>query len=325
MDLLRQAKFEGIIESTLPSCDGQTMCLDEIDMDGEKYLGMSTRCETRFYWASAKYLTITEDMYAQAANGTVPQETQKWVILTKSGCLKMLREEFPLAGDRVLIDSGCSEADAYHDTEFWALTDPKYLEHSLNEADDVFSIVDAHLNNSRRYAYFVNRTKSYVDPATGDGNCTCVSSTEEDKLGTLMTSRRHMHLVHETYEHSLWNQFGHCDGHVLRLRIFPPSPPPPEGTAAPPAPPLLLWETPVAFGSFAVSGLWLCFCFICCGACVGGRIRGKGRNKWWGVREMRIDRPPIANGDASDNRIFSVGGSFLESLPPASRPLLSGP
>jgi len=298
------------------------MCLDEIEVDGRKFLGLTTQCQTRIHWVNAKYLTLTEDEhYGTAANGTVPAETQKWVMMTSSGCMKMLRDEFPLAGDLIELDSQCTEADASHDTEFFALTHPRYLDQSLNEIEDVFSIVDAHQNNSRRYSYFINQTLAYVNPETGS-NCSCVNSEEGAKLGTLLTSRRHMHRVHEDYEHSYWSTYSECDGHIFRLYIFPPSPPPPEGLAPPPAPPLFYWTAPVAVGSFAVSGLWLCFCFICCGACVGGRVYGRGRSKWWGVREMRIDRHPIGGGDASDNVIFNTGSRFLSGLPPASVPLL---
>ena len=301
------------------------MCLDEIEVGDRKFLGMSSRCDTRLYWNNQRYLTLTEEQhYGPAENGTVPAESQKWVIMTPSGCLKMLRSEFPDGGDLIEIDSGCSNTEANSDTEFWAITPPDHLEVSLNTlGTDAFSLVDGHQNNSRRFAFWTNLTTEIYD-VTKNKTCSCVSAEEDRKMDTLLVSRHHLHLRHENELHNYFMQKDECSGHTFVLVPFSPSPPPPDGDAAPPAPPLFVHEIKVATGSLAVGGLWFCCCFLLC-IPLGQRIRGNGRSKWWGTREMRISRQPIANGDASDNRAFGFGGSFLERLPPASRPLLSGP
>ncbi|MDA9633410.1 hypothetical protein N9S81_00560, partial [bacterium] len=167
-----------------------------------------------------------------------------------------------------------------------------------------------------------NATTEVFD-ATKNKTCSCVSSDEERKLDTLLVSRRHMHLVHENEIHDYFASQDECSGHTFVLVPFSPSPPPPEGSTPPPAPPIFEWEIRVATGGVAVSGLWFLCCFAGCFGFFGARrMRGTGRSKWWGTRELRIDRPPLGKPD--DEVIFSTGSnSFVQSLPAATRPLLS--
>ena len=90
----------------------------------------------------------------------------------------------------------------------------------------------------------------------------------------------------------------------------------------------------------SVGGFFLCFCAGCAFLALNGRVRGVGRSKWWGVQEMRIDRPPLggtvnrayyptsagarvvapeAESVASRTTVVSTGG-FFASLPRAERP-----
>jgi hypothetical protein len=80
-------------------------------------------------------------------------------------------------------------------------------------------------------------------------------------------------------------------------------------------------------GAFMSTGFFF-FCFFSCCAFVGlnGRVRGVGRSKWWGVEEMRIDRPPLGgpgnrayyptSGNAAAAPV-AIPGGFFASLPSA--------
>ena len=94
----------------------------------------------------------------------------------------------------------------------------------------------------------------------------------------------------------------------------------PDDNNPPPAPPYILWEQQMVAGSFASSGFFFfCFCGFCAWCGLNGRVRGGGRNKWWGTKEMRIDRPPL--GGANDRGYFATqssiapSGDFFSSLP----------
>jgi hypothetical protein len=107
--------------------------------------------------------------------------------------------------------------------------------------------------------------------------------------------------------------------------LFPPSPPPPSPSedTPPPAPPYILWEEKMVAGAFTSTGFFFfCFCGFCAWCGLNGRVRGGGRSKWWGVEEMRIDRPPL--GEKEDRGYFptqmQAGSSvFLASLPLATQ------
>jgi hypothetical protein len=92
-------------------------------------------------------------------------------------------------------------------------------------------------------------------------------------------------------------------------------------------------------GAFMTTGMFfLCFFSCCAWLGLNGRVRGTGRSKWWGVEEMRIDRPPLggpgnrayyptsgraggagrAVASARETIISSPGG-FFASLPSAER------
>ena len=80
-------------------------------------------------------------------------------------------------------------------------------------------------------------------------------------------------------------------------------------------------------GAFASSGMFfLCFCSCCAWLGLNGRVRGGGRNKFFGVQSMRIDRPPLGG---PGNRAYyptsapagpaQTPGGFFASLPSAER------
>ena len=331
MDIVKAATFEAVIQSSITSCDGRALCLEEVDFgDGEIFIGLGTKCETRMRWTNENYMTLTdEEHYSQAQNGTVPQESQKWVITSKSGCLKQgvlpsVDQEYT-DGHRLAVDPAC---DTGHDSEFWAIVSPTHANDSLHSIDQPFTLVESHENRTRRLAYYANTTTPNYFNDVKQRNCTCVDF-ENDPLGALMVTQAHVHAFRpENEETYFWNRDS-CDGHVLHVLILPPSPPPPspddDSGNAPPAPPYILWEQRVVSGAFASTGV---FFFICCGFCtwcgLNGRVRGGGRNKWWGVNAMRIDRPPL--GGSEDRGYFStqahhIAGSsvFLSSLPLATQ------
>ena len=94
-------------------------------------------------------------------------------------------------------------------------------------------------------------------------------------------------------------------------------------------------------GAFMTTGMFfLCFFSCCAWLGLNGRVRGVGRSKWWGVEEMRIDRPPLggpgnrayyptssaAGGAAgvvapSREGVVASPGGFFASLPSAERVL----
>ena len=299
-------------------------------MGGEIFIGLGTKCEQRFFWTNERYLTLTdEEHYALAQNGTVPAETQKWVITSKSGCLRQLNDFYPeigqeyAGGHRLAVDSAC---DTGHDSEFWAIASPYYANLSLHDLDTPFTLVESHDNRTRRLAYYANTTTPYTPAETeggGGGNCTCVDF-ENDPLGALMVTQAHVHEKRADETESYFYARDHCDGHVLHVLIFPPSPPPPSPSdfAPPPAPPYILWQEKMVGGAFATTGLWFfTFCTFCAWCGLGGRVRGGGRSKWFGfgTDELRINRPPKI-GVENDRGYFptqspSASVGFFGSLP----------
>ena len=87
-------------------------------------------------------------------------------------------------------------------------------------------------------------------------------------------------------------------------------------------------------GAFMTTGMFfLCFFSCCAWLGLNGRVRGVGRSKWWGLEEMRIDRPPLGGPGnrayyptssavaPSPEGIVSSPGGFFASLPSAERVL----
>lgn len=319
--------FEAVIQSTLTTCTGERLCLEEVSVNGEIFIGVGTRCEERFRWVAQLYEPLTEqEHYGRAQNGTVPAETQKWVIKSKSGCLKQLRYYYPWnqgvgEGDRLGVDPAC---EVGHDTEFWGLASPLHVDETLDGVTEAFSIVESHVNHTRRGVYYVNATTPYT---TSEGqNCTCVNPAA-DPLSALLRMQTHLHLRHPTPERDYFAVRDACDGHVFNTVIFPPSPPPPvlddNNNDPPPAPPYYLHEVKAATGAVATTGMFF-FGFCACCATLGltTAVRGRDRGKWWGSREMAIERPTA--GPLDGRYGFSVGGTgdtgvFLGALPPSVR------
>ena len=143
MDIVKAATFEAVIQSSITACDGQPLCLEEVEVGNEFFIGLGTKCEQRFRWTNENYLTLTdEEHYNPEAGGnesrrlSVPEETQKWVITSKSGCLKQLNDFNPpleqeyADGHRLAVDPMC---DVRHDTEFWAIASPFHVNESLHD------------------------------------------------------------------------------------------------------------------------------------------------------------------------------------------------
>jgi hypothetical protein len=135
--LVKQAKFEGTIRSSITACDGQPLCLEEVQVGEEIFIGLGTKCEERFHWTNQNYISLTdEDHYNLAQNGTVPADTQKWVITSKSGCLKQLNDFYPPIGQeyadghRLAVDPAC---ETRYDSEFWAIASPFHVNESLHD------------------------------------------------------------------------------------------------------------------------------------------------------------------------------------------------
>lgn len=104
----------------------------------------------------------------------------------------------------------------------------------------------------------------------------------------------------------------------------------PSDYTPPPAPPYYLWEEKMVTGAATSSGFFfLCFfsCFAWCG--LNGRVRGGGRSKWFGVQDLRIERPPM--GGPEDRGYFPTqapvpsAGGFLTNLPRATRRVVVDP
>lgn len=98
------------------------------------------------------------------------------------------------------------------------------------------------------------------------------------------------------------------------------------------APPYIIWEVRIVSGAAVSTGFFfLCFCGFCAWFGLNGRVRGGGRSKWFGVQEMRIDRPPL--GGPGNKAYYPTGaaaalpkeppdgGGFFASLPSATTPL----
>ena len=188
-------------------------------MGDEIFIGLGTKCEARFYWTNENYVTLTsEDHYNTAQNGTVPADTQKWVITSKSGCLTQTNPVSPpisqeyADGHRLAVDPAC---ETRYDTEFWAIASPFHVNESLHDLDQPFSLIESHENRTRRLSYHANTSINYSDPES-DKNCTCVDF-ENDPLGALMVSQAHVHETRpDKTESYFWGRDA-CDGHVLHV------------------------------------------------------------------------------------------------------------
>ena len=211
MDVVKKASFEAIIQSSITACDGRPLCLEEVVVDGEPFIGLGTKCDTRFKWTNELYVTLTnEEHYDTAQNGTVPEETQRWVIASRSGCLKQLHDfdgpEYA-AGDRLGVDPACNTG---FDSEFFAIASPVWENRSLHELDQPFSLTESHPGRTRRLAYYANTTIPYTDES-GE-NCTCVDF-DNDPLGALMVTQAHYHLyTPKTPERAYFHERSACDG-----------------------------------------------------------------------------------------------------------------
>jgi hypothetical protein len=192
-----------------------------VQVGEEIFIGLGTKCEERFHWTNQNYISLTdEDHYNLAQNGTVPADTQKWVITSKSGCLKQLNDFNPpisqeyADGHRLAVDPAC---ETRYDSEFWAIASPFHVNESLHDLDQPFTLVESHPNRTRRLAYYANTTIPYSDPDAENGkNCTCVDF-ENDPLGALMVSQAHVHETRPDKTESYFYGRDHCDGHVLHV------------------------------------------------------------------------------------------------------------
>ena len=135
--MVKAATFEAVVLSSITTCDGQPLCLEEVEVGDEIFIGLGTKCEQRFRWTNQNYVTLTnEEHYNTAQNGTVPADTQKWVITSKSGCLKQLNDFYPPIGQeyadghRLAVDPAC---ETRYDTEFWAIASPFHVNESLHD------------------------------------------------------------------------------------------------------------------------------------------------------------------------------------------------
>lgn len=322
-DVVKAAKYEAIIQSTLTTCTGQPLCLETITVGSEQFVGVGTKCEQRFFWTNEAYLQLTEEEhYANSrrlseTNGTdvekvaIDARTQTWVISTNGGCLQQLHDfDEHESGHRLGLDPSCSTG---HDTEFFAIGSPTWDGQALNDLQTPFAFVESHPNRTRRIAWHINATSPYVTEA-GE-NCTCVDDPSNNPLASLMTSQAH---VHEEYPNNggyFWGR-SHCDAHVFHTLLYPPSPPPPvSDRAPPPAPPYHIHQLRMVTGAFATTGMFFFGCCFCCWFGVNGRTRGGGRAKWFGVGSGRVDRPPL---DRADDR-----GFFPTQRSAAQTPLLN--
>ena len=214
LDIVKAATFEAIIQSSITACDGQPLCLEEIEVGGELFVGLGTKCEQRFRWTNENYMTLTdEEHYNLAQNASVPEETQKWVITSKSGCLKSLNDFYPSIGEeyadghRLAVDPACQTG---FDTEFWAIASPFHVNESLHDLDTPFTLVESHPNRTRRLAYYANTTLPYTDKESQE-NCTCVDF-ENDPLGALMVTQAHVHETRPDTTESYFYGLEHCNG-----------------------------------------------------------------------------------------------------------------
>jgi hypothetical protein len=185
-----------------------------VQVGEEIFIGLGTKCEERFRWTNQNYISLTdEDHYNLAQNGTVPADTQKWVITSKSGCLTQtnlfsppISQEYA-DGHRLAVDPACETG---HDTEFWAIASPFHVNESLHDLDQPFTLVQAAANRTRRLAYYANTTLPYSDPDAENGkNCTCVDF-ENDPLGALMVSQAHVHETRPDKTESYFYGRDHC-------------------------------------------------------------------------------------------------------------------
>ena len=334
MDVVKAATFEAVVQSSITACDGQPLCLEEVEVDGGLFVGLGTKCEQRFRWTNENYLELTnEEHYDAEPTGnesrrlSVPEETQRWIITSKSGCLRHLANSNPpmeqeyADGHRLAVDPECKPG---YDTQFFAIASPFFINQSLHDLDQPFSLVESHPNRTRRLAYYANTTLPYKEvEGEDDKNCTCVDF-ENDPLGALMITQAHVHETRPDETESYFYGRDHCDGPVLSVHIFPPSPPPPvpEGNNPPPQPPYIEWEVRMVTSAFASTGVFfLCTCVCCVWIGLNGRVRGNGRSKWWGTQEMRIDRPPLGGPGnrayyPTSGAVASPGG-FFATLPSA--------
>ena len=300
------------MQSTIKSCEGQTLCLETVVVDGETFVGLGPACNQRISWINEQYLTLTDSEHYRQPGDVVPAASQRWLLGFPGGCAMQLSRSYPEGGDRLIVDPGCRVGPEY-EYEFWALISKRWMNASVDAINEPFALVESGDDTSRRIAYYVNTT--VVD----GGGCRCVDLKEGDPLGRLMVSRGHMHLVHHVHPtHSYFAQVDHCEGHIFSIILASPSPPPPRTDEPPPAPPYEIRQITMATSALATTGFFfLCFCSVCGVMGFTTQARGNGRSKWWGTKELRIiGEPPDGRNQ------FATTGDFFASLPSAERPLL---
>jgi hypothetical protein len=324
LDIVKAAKFEAVIQSSITDCNGNRLCLETKKVGDKDFIGVGTGCEQRFYWTNQEYMELTQEDYdnsnASAAKGSgarrglaIDETTQRWVITTEGGCLQQLHDFGEEgsgtryeAGHRLGLDPSCSTGFS---TEFFAIVSPTWEDQKLHGLDQPFALVESHPNRTRRLAFHVNSTTPYQ--LDGE-NCSCVGEPDRNDLESLLVSHAHVHVKYPNDGDYFYGR-DHCDAGVFHSIVFPPSPPPPVlGRAPPPAPPFQFHQVKVVIGAFTTSGLFFFACCACCWFGLNGRVRSTGRSKWPGVAGDRIDRPPL--GRADDRGYFPTQGAARTPL-----------
>ena len=85
MDVVKAATFEAVVQSSITACDGQPLCLEEVEVDGGLFVGLGTKCEQRFRWTNENYLELTNEEHYDARSRpttnlrrlSVTEETQR--------------------------------------------------------------------------------------------------------------------------------------------------------------------------------------------------------------------------------------------------------
>jgi hypothetical protein len=233
LDIVKAAKFEAVIQSSITDCNGNRLCLETKKVGNKDFIGVGTGCEQRFYFTNQEYMELTQEDYdnsnASAAKGSgarrglaIDETTQRWVITTEGGCLQQLHDFGEEgsgtryeAGHRLGLDPSCSTGFS---TEFFAIVSPTWEDQKLHGLDQPFALVESHPNRTRRIAFHVNSTTPYE--LDGE-NCSCVGEPDRNDLESLLVSQAHVHVKYEPKGSYFYGR-DHCDGHVFHSLIFPP-------------------------------------------------------------------------------------------------------
>ena len=157
LDIVKAAKFEAVIQSSITDCNGNRLCLETKKVGDREFIGVGIECEQRFYFTNQEYLELTQEDYdlsnASAAKTTgvdqvkIDETTQRWVIATTGGCLQQLHDFGEEgsgtryeAGHRLGLDPSCSTS---YQTEFFAITSPTWEDQKLHDLDQPFAFVTA--------------------------------------------------------------------------------------------------------------------------------------------------------------------------------------